>query len=505
MEITEEILTIKEVFEIIRNGFGLGELAELHMENKNEKEPGLISGNIRKNNNSLATTEKLENLVENLIDNYIDPLIELISNEDIIEEYRNQLTKFFKNFDENIIFLNSFCPIKDLQKDVLLYLISSEGLKIYYEIKINDKYDPKPKKGSDYTQYNEIPKSLKTLIEEKNNKMSKLFDRKASNYLKDNGASMGSRTIVDTKNTTLENTMEGIEEFFVECFFKRVQWGAYNKLGKIKGLREVMDAFPNIIKRLLNFDKEMSEEEFMKKWIQVVVEETAKAAGISNENNIKEVQTELNKGVKLYKKNIEDINNNPENIMEFIKPMKSFFNPLELKDKISLKKLKKDCFHGYLMDIHKEYNELKRDYSIESHKNIYKNKIKEHKNSGNRYYKSYFNYFINDSICLIEKNIENFKGPDKQKLENFKQKFKNVSLYRDSNNNWNEKEIDYLDIYLETLLIDKQNKDEILGDFSLEFIEIMKFFKEFSTEEAFESLKKDFEQWEKNIEQLVIS
>jgi len=521
MEISDKILTIKEAFEIIRNGFGLGELAEIHKENQPNiiEKNGVISGKIRSNNNKLATTEKLESIVKNLIDDYVDPLVELISdetiNKTIIEEYRNQLTEFFKNFDKNITFLNSFCPIKDVQKEVLLYLISSKGLKIYHEIKINNKYDPKPKRESNYIQYDGkkilpfdidgTPNSLKGLIEEKKNKMSKLFDRKASNYLKDHGASMNSRTIVNTKNEILESSMEGIEEFFVECFFKRVQWDAYNKLGDIKGLKEMMTALPNIISQFLNLDEGMSEEQFLNKFNEIIIEEMAKTMGVTDQNKIVEVKKEYETNVKLSKKIMENITLNSENTMDFIKPMKMFLNPLELKNKISLIKLERNCFHGNLMDIHKEYNQLKIDYSINLHKNLYKNKIKEYKNSNNRYYKSYFNYFINDSIHLIEKYIENFKGPEKQNLEKFKQKLEKISINRISNNNWNGMEIDYLDVYLNSLLIDKQNKDEILGDISLEFMEIIKFFKEFATEEAFENLKKDFKQWEKNIEKLVIS
>lgn len=509
MEITEEILTIKEVFEIIRNGFGLGELAEFHKKNsiKKDESTSSISNEIKAGNNRLGKNQKLESVVKKLINDYVDPLLELIPNKLILDEYKEQLNNFLKNIDKKITLINSICPIKDIQKHILLYLVSTQALKIYYEIKNNGRYNPSPKKEENYIKYDDkrmlpfdidgVPNSFHGIIEEKNLKLSELKDKNWKNWLNSGGSSMSIGSLLKEK----EEYLGEIENFYVDCFFKRVQWKAFNELKNTENGEQLIIVLQRTMSGVLNLSTDISYEEFMNFSFNKMFEEIGKADNITDSKKLEEAKKQFNMATKVGLKFVEQLEKNSESMMDLMKPITLFNNPLELKDKISVEKLEKDKLHGELIKIHQEYNKLKDNYSLNGHKKLYSDKLEEFINSNNKYYKGYFSYFIFDSIYLIENNLEELKGPPKQNLQKLNKKFKEVSKYRCSKDYWDGKKIDYLDYYLTSLLMEKP-VEGTTENYSPQFMENLAFFKNFSKEESLEKIKQGVIQYKEYFKEL---
>jgi hypothetical protein len=491
MELKQETLTLKEVFRVIRSEFGLGEVAENYV-----NYGGRIASDIRVKNCRLDKKHELKDSIDELIDDYINPLNKIIDNEEVLKEYKSQLKKFFKNFDKNIQLISAL-PGLEIQKSILVYLISYKALEIYYEIKYNGKYEMNPRSKENYKKYNVqkslpfdvegVPNSLECIIHERDKRMYSFFGKKAGSYNKTLGSNMKFITILEAKKKAVDE----VNDLCMELFFKRPQWKAYKKLKEIKNGEKIAEMLPSILNKIFNLEKDINSKELM----NLFFEEIGKNLG---------TQTSEKKEKLLKLENqISNLVKNPNALLKAMEPLKIFLKPLEIKDKISLEKLRENKIHGELLKIHSDYNLLKDNYSVRQHEALYKKHIKKCRNSEIMEEQRYFNYFVCDSIEILKSN--NNLNMKEENLVSFRENMEGLKLYRTNESNWSGEKIDYLDYYLNSMMLIPKNKNVNTEIFNSNFLEIAMFLKGFGKKEAMIEIKKRFELYFENIKNLVNS
>lgn len=447
MEINK-ILRTKEILSIINERFQLGELYD-----DNDKIRPLI--------HRLEERKNLKGSTDKIIDIIFDSLEKIIEDRKIIDIYKKNLKSFLE--------MDTF---KNIPKEIFIYFISSEGLKIYFENKdkefLIDPFFP----FDIMNKKNTFESYIEFFLKSKGLKLRDLVDGNSSNWSNNNGSTISSHGLLSLKES-LESesfTKEEIEEILIVLFFKRIQWKAYEKIKKIVD-RRVINIFKEIIVVFIEI-KDSGEDLSIFEVMDMITKPFYKHF---DEKDIKKVIYQINNTINVMKK--PSLQNKLSNfILQFenLKNYKGYF-----KEKTLINKSKE---HKGLIEIHKKYNILKNNYSLEGHKKL-KKKIEEILiGSNKKEYEKYFKYFIEDSYYLLDSKLEIAeKQVQRNKIESMQLSFYKLSKNRcELNKKFDGSIIDYLTY--------------VLNSFSLiNIIEPLEFFIEYAEPEFEIVMKKKIE------------